>query len=60
MDIDHNHRKFNSSGHHDFLTKILKPIIGKIEMSEEHLTKIESSRLSENPQAIVLCNIIQD
>ena len=29
-------------------------------MSEEHLTEVESSRLGDNPQAIILCDIIQD
>ncbi len=39
---------------------ILELIIGKIEISEKHLTKIESSRLDNNLQAIILCDIIQD
>ena len=58
MDIDYDHHKFNSSGYLDSLTEILDPIIGKIEMLEEYLTKIKSSRFGNNPQAIILCDII--
>ncbi len=60
MDMDYNHHESNLSSHPDSLMGILEPIIGKIKMSEEHLTEIESSRLSDNPQAIILCDIIQD
>ncbi len=60
MDIDYDHYESNSSSHPDSLTGILEAIIGKIEMSEEHLTEVESSRLGDNLQAIILCDIIQD
>ncbi len=60
MDMDYNHHKSNLSGHPDSLMGILEPIIGEIKISEEHLTKIESSRLGNNLQAIILCDIIQD
>ncbi len=60
MDMDYDYYKFNPSSHSDSSTGILEPIIGKIEMSEEHLTEVESSRLGDNPQAIILCYIIQD
>ncbi len=60
IDINYDHHKSNLSSHPDSLTRILEPIIGEIEMSEEHLTKVESSRLGDNPQAIILCDIIQD
>ncbi len=59
MDMDYNYYKSNSSGHLNSLTGILEPIIGKMEMSKEHLTKIKSSRLGNNSQAIILCDIIQ-
>ena len=60
MDMDYNHHKSNSSSHPDYLTQILEPITGKIKLSKEHLTKIKSSHLSNNPQTIILCDIIQD
>ena len=56
--MDYNHHKFNSSGHPNFLTGILKSIIGKMEMLEEYLTKIKSSHLGNNLQAIILYDII--
>ncbi len=60
MDIDYDHHKSNPSSHPDSSMGILEPIIGEIEMLEEYLTKVESSRLGDNPQAIILCDIIQD
>ncbi len=60
MDIDYNHYKSNPSNHFNSLMGILEPIIGRIEMSEEHLTKVESSRFDDNSLAIILINIIQD
>ncbi len=60
MDIDYNHYESNPSSHPDSSTGILEPIISEIEMSEEHLIKVESSHLDDNPQAIILCDIIQD
>lgn len=59
-DMDHDQHKSNPSGYPDFSTRILEPIIDEIEMSEEHLTEVEYSRLGKNPQAIMLCDIIQD
>ncbi len=49
MDMDYNHHESNPSSHPDFSTGILEPIIGEIEISEEHLTKVESSCLGDNP-----------
>ncbi len=60
MDMDYDHYKSNPLSHYDSSMGILEPIIGKIEMPEEYLTKVESSRLGDNPQAIILCDIIQD
>ncbi len=60
MDIDYDHHKSNPSSHPDSLTGILEPIIGKIEMSEEHLTEVKSSRPGNNLQTIILCDIIQN
>lgn len=60
MNIEYDHHNFNSLGHPDSLTGILELIIGKIEMSEKQLIDLESSRLGNNPQAITLCDIIQD
>ncbi len=60
MDMDYDHHESNPSSHPNSSTGILEPIIGKIEMSEEYLTKVESSYLSDNPQAIILYDIIQD
>lgn len=50
----------NSSGHHDATTGFLEPLMDKIEILKELLTKVEYSCLSKNPQIIILCNIIQD
>lgn len=58
IDINYNQHKSNLLGHSDSLTRILEPIIGKIKMLEEDLTKIESSRFGNNLQAIILYNII--
>ena len=58
--MDHDQYKSDLSGYPDSLTRILKPIIDEIKMSEEYLTKIEYSHLSKNPQVIILYNIIQD
>lgn len=58
--MDYNQHESNLSAGSDSLTGILEPIIDKIEMLEEYLTKVESSRLSDNPQAIILYDIIQD
>lgn len=41
-------------------TGILEPIFDKIKMLEKFLTKIEKDRFGKNPQAIILCDIIQD
>ena len=60
IDMDYDHHKSNFPGHPSSLTEILEPIIGKIEISEEYLTEIESSYLGDNLQAIILCDIIQD
>ena len=60
IDIDYDHHKSNLSGHPNSLTGILEPIIGEIKMSEEYLTKIKSSCLGDNLEAIILCDIIQD
>ena len=58
IDMDYNHHKFNLLGHPGSWMGILEPIIGKIEMLREYLTKIKSSRLGNNLQAIILCDII--
>ncbi len=58
--MDYDHHKSNPSSHLDSLTGILEPIIGEIEMLEEHLTKVESSHLVDNLQVIILCDLIQD
>ncbi len=60
MDMDYDHHESNLSSHPDSLIGVLKPIIGEIKMLEEHLTEVESSCLSNNLQAIILCDIIQD
>ena len=49
MDMDFDHHKSNPSSYPDSLTGILESIIGEIEMLEEHLTEVESSRLADNP-----------
>lgn len=56
--MDYNYHKFNLLGYSNSLTGILESIIGKIEMSEKHLTKVKSSRLGNKSQAIILYNII--
>ena len=48
MDIDYNYHKCNTSYYLNYLTGIFEPIISKIETSEEHLIKIESSHLGNN------------
>lgn len=58
--MDYDHHKSNLSDHLNSLTGILEPIIGEIEMLERHLTKIKSSCLGNNSQAIILCDIIQN
>lgn len=58
MDINYNHHKSNSSSHRNSLAEILELIIGEIKMLEEYLTKIESSYLDNNPEAIIFCGII--
>lgn len=60
IDMDYNQDDFNISNHHNPSTGILEPIIDKIEMSEKHLTKVEYNHLGENPQAIILYDIIQN
>ncbi len=60
MDMDYDHHESNLSDHPHFSTRYLEPIIGKIEMSEEYLTEVESSCLGDNPQVIILSDIIQD
>lgn len=59
-DMNYDQHRFNPSGHSNSSMRIIKPIIDKIEMSEKHLTEVEYSRLSKNPQAIILYDIIQD
>ncbi len=49
MDMDYDHYKSNLSSHLGSSTGILEPIIGKIEMSKKHLTKLEFSCLGDNP-----------
>lgn len=39
---------------------MLEPIVDEMEMSKEFLTEMENDCLGENPQAIILCHIIQD
>ena len=60
IDIDYNQDDSNISSHHNPSIGILELIIDEIEMSEEHLTKVEYNRLGENPQAVILCDIIQN
>ncbi len=62
IDVDMEDGQFesNSSGHHDTVTWFLEPLMDEIEMLKELLTKVEYSRLSKNPQVIILCDIIQD
>ncbi len=59
-DIEDGQFESNSSGHHGAATRFLEPLIDEIEMSEELLTEVEYNRLSENPEVIILCDIIQD
>ena len=49
INIDYNHHKSNLLGYPNSSTGILEPIIGKIEILEKHLTKIEFSCLGDNP-----------
>ena len=49
INMNYNYYKFNSLRHPNSSTGILESIIGKIEMLEEYLTKIKSSRFSNNP-----------
>ncbi len=60
IDMDYDYHKSNLSSHPDSSTEILEPIIGKIEMLEEHLTEVKFNRLDNNPKAIILCDITQD
>lgn len=46
--MDYDQHNFNLSRHSNSSTEILKPIIDKIEMSEEYLIKVEYSRLGKN------------
>ncbi len=48
IDMDYDNHKFNSSSHPNSLMGILEPLIGGIEILEEHLTEVESSRLDDN------------
>ncbi len=50
--------KSNSSGHYGAAIGFLKLLIDKIEMLEEHLTKVEYNHLGKNVEVIILCNII--
>lgn len=58
LDIDYNHYKSHSLGHPNSSTEILELIIGKIERLKEYLTEIKSSHLGNNPQTIILSDII--
>ncbi len=58
IDMDYNHHKSNLSSHLDSWMGILEPIIGEMEISKEHLTKVEFSHLGNNLQAIILYDII--
>lgn len=57
IDMDYNHHESNLSSYLDSLMGILKPIIGEMEISKEHLTKVEFSHLGNNPQTIMLYDI---
>lgn len=58
IDMNYNQHESNVSGYFDSSTEILESIIDKIEILEEYLTKIKSSRLGNNLQAIILYDII--
>lgn len=60
VDMYYVQNESNLSWHHYSFTRILEPIIDEIEMLEEHLTKLEYNWLGQNPQAIILCDIIKD
>lgn len=48
MDMDYDQHKSKLLDYFDFLMEILTPLIHKIEISEEYLTKIEYSHLGKN------------
>ena len=58
MNIDYNYYKSYLLGYLNSSTRILEPIIDKIEMLEKHLIKIKFSYLGENLQAIIVYDII--
>ena len=58
MDYDQNDS--NISSYYNLSTRILEPIIHKIEMWKKHLIKVKYNRLNKNPQAIILYGIIQN
>lgn len=60
IDIDYNYDNSNISSPQNHSIGILEPIIDKIEMSEEYLTKIKYNRLNKNSQAVILYNNIQN
>ncbi len=59
-DMEDGQFESNSSGHHGAATGFLEPLMDEIEMSEKLLTEVEYNRLSENPEVIILYDIIQD
>ncbi len=58
-DMEDGQFESNLSDHHGAATGFLEPLMDEIEMSEELLTKVEYNRLSENPEVIILYDIIQ-
>ena len=60
IDMDYNQDDSHISSHQNLFEEILELIIDEIEISEEHLTKVEYNRLGKNPQAVILCDIIQN
>ena len=60
IDMDYDQDDSNISSYHNPSTRILEPIIDEIEMSKEPLTKVEYNRLGKNPQAVTLCDNIQN
>lgn len=54
IDMNYNQDNSNISSYDNLFTRILKPIIDAIKISEKYLTKVEYNHLSKNPKAVIL------
>ena len=60
MDTDCAQDQSTQSSCYNTINGILEPIFDEMKMSEEFLTKIEKNRLGENPQTVILYDIVHD